>query len=469
MPFYEVFDHTDREFQAALRVIFCIESNGHEAWLVGGCVRDAILGRQIADIDIATSASWEQVEAYAKQAGLTTHRTGIEYGTITVCVPPESDEDDGEGPYTFEVTTYRSEGTYGDGRHPDSVSFCRTVQEDLSRRDFTMNALAWHPERGLVDPYGGADDIEAKVIRAVGDPFERFSEDALRVMRGCRFESQLGFAIESATLQAMREKTHRLTHVAKERILKELDAFVLGDHIRQALLDCVEVISPVLPEIAAIKGFPQNTPYHCYDVLEHTAYTMENVEAALLLRWAALLHDIGKPAAHFTREDGISHFFGHARMGAALTEGICSRLGFPRKLSEQLVTLVAMHDDRLEPAPKPIKRLLVRLNGDEDLFRALCALKRADSLAHAPDFRQRAKSADEALRVFEEMKARNEAWRIKDLAINGDDLIAIGYEQGPVLGAVLNDALEEVVSEQIGNDRDALLSWARKRLIAKTV
>jgi len=468
MPFYEVFDHTDHEFQAALRVVSCIESNGHEAWLVGGCVRDAILGRKISDIDIATSASWEQVESYAQEAGLTTHRTGIPYGTITVCVPSKAENAESKDSYAYEVTTYRSEGTYGDGRHPDSVSFCATIQEDLSRRDFTMNALAWHPIRGLVDPYGGADDIELKVIRAVGNPIERFSEDALRIMRACRFESQLGFTIDSTTLQAMREKKHRLTHVATERIVKELDAFVLGDYIRQALLDCVDVISPILPELAAIKGFPQNTPYHCYDVLEHTAYTMENVETSLLLRWAALLHDIGKPAAHFTREDGISHFFGHAQMGAALTEGICIRLGFPKKFGEQLVTLATMHDDRLEPAPKPIKRVLMRLDGDEDLFRALCALKRADSLAHAPDFRQRAKSANEAIRVFEEMKERNEAWCIKDLAINGDDLIAIGYEQGPKLGAVLNDALEEIVNERIENERGALLSWVQQRLDSKT-
>ena len=465
MPFHEVFDHIGPELQAALRVISCVEANGQEAWLVGGCVRDALLHREIADIDIATSARWEQVEQYAELAGFATHRTGVAYGTITVCVPRD-DADDGVGdgkPYAFEVTTYRTDGSYGDGRHPDSVSFCESIEEDLSRRDFTMNALALHPVRGLVDPFGGANDIEMHIIRAVGNPIERFSEDALRIVRGCRFESQLGFSIEAGTRQAMLEKKHLLTHIAKERIVKELDAFVVGGHVRQALPDCVDVISPILPELAALKGFPQNTPYHCYDVLEHTACTMDNIEASSLLRWAALLHDIGKPAAHFTRDDGISHFFGHARIGAALTEGICARLGFPGRFSEQLVKLVATHDDRLVPAPKPVKRMLMRLDGDEGLFRALIALKRADSLAHAPEYRQRARSADEALRVFEELKAQHEAWCIKDLAIGGDDLIAIGYRQGPEIGAALQDALEEVVSERLANDRDALLAWARRR------
>lgn len=469
MPFSRVFDTAYPELQAALRLVACIESHGHEAWLVGGCVRDALLKRKTADIDIATDASWERVERIAGQAGFTAHRTGIPYGTITICIPrgdydPASADD--EPPFTFEVTTFRTEGAYRDARHPDSVAFCKTIEEDLARRDFTMNALAWHPERGLVDPYGGAHDIEAGVIRAVGNPAERFSEDALRILRGCRFESQLGFSIDPDTFQAMCEKKHLLTRIAKERIVHELDAFVLGASVRRALVDCVDIISPAIPELAALKGFPQNTPYHCYDVLEHTACTMENVDAKPLLRWAALLHDIGKPATHFTREDGISHFFGHARVGAELAEGICKRLGFPRRFGEQVVQLVAMHDDPLAPTPKSIRKVLSRLEGDEGLFRALCALKRADSLAHAPEYRQRGNSAVEALGVFEQMKASGAAWSIKDLAISGDDLLEMGYEQGPAIGEALRKVLAEVIEEELENDRDALLAWARKRLDA---
>ena len=414
------------------------------------------LGRDVHDYDLATTATWDQVEQVFENAGFTVHETGVKHGTVTVVLQGNA----------IEVTTYRTDWGYSDGRHPDNVAFVQTIGEDLARRDFTMNALAWHPVRGLIDPYGGAGDIEAGVIRAVGEPKERFSEDALRILRGCRFESQLGFSIDPATYQAMCEKKHLLMRIAKERIVHELDAFVLGAHVRQALLDCVDIISPVIPELAALKGFPQNTPYHCYDVLEHTACTMENIDAERLLRWAALLHDIGKPATHFTREDGISHFFGHARIGAELAEGVCKRLGFPRRFSEQLVRLVAMHDDPMAPAPKSIRKVLLRLDGDEGLFRALCALKRADSLAHAPEHRQRGSSALEALRIFEELKASNAAWSTKGLAISGDDLLELGYEQGPAIGFALRDALEEVIDEKLENDRDALLKWARERLNA---
>ena len=283
----------------ALALLSILDAAGFEAWAVGGFVRDALLGRACSDIDIACSAMWADTKRVCEQAGLRTHETGVAHGTITVIC----------GDSAFEVTTFRSDGQYKDGRHPDSVSFVSSIEEDLARRDFTINAMAWRPDRGLVDPFGGKADIQLGVIRAVGDPHQRFAEDALRILRACRFSAELGYAVEPCTYQGMLENKGLLSKISAERVTHELQKLVLGPHAGDALLACVDALSAVLPELVAMKGFDQQTPYHIFDVLEHTARVVDGVPPYPLVRWAALFHDMGKPACFFKDENGTGHFY----------------------------------------------------------------------------------------------------------------------------------------------------------------
>ena len=267
----------------ARRVIEVLEAAGFEAWCVGGFVRDSLLGRPVSDIDIACSALWPQTEEACLAAGMRVHRTGEKHGTVTVVCDDAA----------FEVTTFRVDGAYSDARHPDEVRFVRSLKEDLARRDFTINALAYHPLRGLADPFGGLEDARRGIIRTVGDPAQRFGEDALRILRACRFSSQLGFSLDGATYQAMLEGKRGLLRVSSERITAELQKLLLGGNVRDALLQTVDVLSAVLPELVAMKGFDQCTPYHCHDVLEHTARAVAGTPPYPLVRWAALFHDMG--------------------------------------------------------------------------------------------------------------------------------------------------------------------------------
>lgn len=439
-----------RPARAALDVL---ESAGYEAWAVGGFVRDALRGVAGQDVDIATAASWQQAAAAFRARGYAAHETGVAHGTITAIVSGEP----------IEITTYRIDGAYSDSRHPDSVTFVRDIASDLDRRDFTMNAIAYHPARGLCDPHDGAADIEAGLIRAVGDPVRRFDEDALRILRACRFASQLGFTIDAATLNGMRSRASLLSKIASERILKELQGFVCGSHIHDALMGCSDVLAHVIPELAAMKGFDQKTPYHVYDVLEHTAYVMQNTPAYPLVRWAALFHDMGKPRAFFADESGRGHFYGHANISIELARPVMKRLGMPASLASDVLLLVKYHDDVVEPAPKAVKRMLRRLDGRTDLFRAMCDLKRGDALSQAPRCRERVALADELDRVLDAILEADEAFSLKKLAIDGNDLIALGIEPGPALGRLLDEALDAVIDEQVPNDRDALLGFVQTR------
>lgn len=446
--------HTTIELPArASASIEVLERAGFEAWYVGGFVRDSLMGRPSGDIDVATSAPWQEAQAAFEEAGYRTHETGVKHGTITVIV-------DGE---TVEVTTYRIDGPYTDARHPDSVTFVRDIASDLDRRDFTMNAIAYHPRRGLFDPHGGSADIAAKVIRAVGEPKRRFSEDALRILRACRFASQLGFAIEAATLRSMEACAPLLSSIASERISKELQGFVCAPHVHDALMECADVLAHLMPELSAMKGFDQRTPYHVYDVLEHTAYVMQNTPPYPLVRWAALFHDMGKPRAFFAGEDGVGHFYGHAKLSIELARPIMKRLALPSSLIDDVLLLVRYHDDVIEPAPKAVKRMLRRLDGRVDLFRAMCDLKRGDALAQAPQCHGRVALADELDRVLGNILEAQEAFSLKDLAVNGTDLIALGIAPGPEIGRLLEEALEAVIDERVPNEKSSLLAFVQMR------
>lgn len=433
----------------ALEALDALEEAGFESWVVGGYVRDALLDRSSADIDIATQAPWQDVQRVFEAQGHRTHETGTAHGTLTVIV----------GEQALEITTFRSDGAYADARHPMQVSFVRTIAEDLARRDFTMNALAYHPARGLFDPYGGHADLEARVIRAVGDPERRFSEDALRMLRACRFAAELGFAIDPATFEGMLANKGLLPRISTERITHELQRLLLGAHAGSALIATVDVLAAVLPELVAMKGFEQRTPYHIYDVLEHTAHVLDGVPPYPLVRWAALFHDMGKPAAFFTDEEGTGHFYGHAAISVMLARGVMERLALSSAFMTRVLVLVERHDDVIDLTPKAVKRACTRLGGDADLFAALCDLKRGDARGQAPRCIGRVADADELEHILADVLAADEAFSLKKLAIDGCGVIALGVPQGPLVGRALNEALDAVIDERIANEPDALRAF----------
>jgi tRNA nucleotidyltransferase (CCA-adding enzyme) len=449
---------TGENFQAALEIIRVIESSGAEAWFVGGFVRDALLGRACADIDIATSAPWQQVKRAAHEAGMRTAETGTKHGTITVIANAQNETGVTGESVACEVTTFRAEGAYTDCRHPDSVSRAQTIEEDLSRRDFTINSMAWHPARGLCDPHGGMNDLHAGIIRCVGDPNARFAEDALRILRACRFCAQLGFEIDGENLAAMKRNKHLLAHVSTERITHELDCLLMGNAARKAIMQTVDVLAFVLPELAAMKGCPQRTKYHSLDVLEHCAAAVEASPKRRLCRWAALLHDAGKPAAAFLSADGTEHFYGHAHVSGHLAQGVADRLLMSNAFKAQLVTLVKNHDRVIAPSAKSVKRALAALDGNVNLMRDLLALKRADSLAHAPEFSSTA-HVDEVEAELNRILEEKEAFTVKSLDISGTDLIRAGIPQGPAVGSALSAALNATINEEVPNKKQDLLAF----------
>ncbi len=443
----------------ALALLSILDAAGFEAWAVGGFVRDALLGRACSDIDIACSAMWADTKRVCERAGLRTHETGVAHGTITVIC----------GDSAFEVTTFRSDGQYKDGRHPDSVSFVSSIEEDLARRDFTINAMAWRPDRGLVDPFGGKADIELGVIRAVGNPHQRFAEDALRILRACRFSAELGYAVEPCTYQGMLENKGLLSKISAERVTHELQKLVLGPHAGDALLACVDALSAVLPELVAMKGFDQQTPYHIFDVLEHTARVVDGVPPYPLVRWAALFHDMGKPACFFKDENGTGHFYGHAGVSVPIARGIMQRLTFSNTFIDRVLALVRRHDDVVPANPKAVKRMLARLGGDTELFAALCDLKRGDARGQSPKFSgPRIALADDLQRTLEEIIAADEAFTVKSLAINGRDVMRLGVAQGPEIGEALAQLLDAVIDGEVANFAPDLEEYALRNVIGKS-
>ena len=446
----------DEVLDGALVLPFCarialeaLEDEGYESWVVGGYVRDALLGRPCADVDIATAADWRDVKRIFESRGLRTHETGTAHGTLTVIVEEHS----------LEITTFRADGAYADARHPDRVTFVRSIEEDLARRDFTMNALAFHPDRGMLDPYGGVADLETRTIRAVGDPARRFGEDALRILRACRFAAQLGFGIENATFDGMMANKGLLSRISAERVTHELENLLLGDFAGRALNETADVLAAVLPELVAMQGFEQRTPYHIYDVFEHTTHVVDGVPPYPLVRWAALFHDMGKPAAFFTGEDGTGHFYGHAAISVALARGIMARLSFSSAFCARVLKLVERHDDVIDASPKAVKRALARLGGDAELFAALCDLKRGDARGQAPRCAGRVQDADRLEEVLASVLAADEAFTLKKLAIDGRDAMEIGVPQGPMVGLALRAALDAVIDEEVPNDPGALRAF----------
>ncbi|MBQ5886697.1 MAG: HD domain-containing protein [Clostridia bacterium] len=427
-----------------------LEDAGYEAFIVGGCVRDALRGITPKDYDITTSALPEETKSVFRDYRVI--ETGIQHGTVTVMM-------DG---MPLEITTYRTEGTYSDNRHPDSVSFTTSLREDVARRDFTMNAIAYSPVRGLIDYFGGAEDIRGGTIRCVGDPDTRFREDALRMMRGIRFASALGFAIEEKTAAAIRENKERISAVSAERIRVELTKLLCGANVKNVLMNWWDVLGVVIPEILPMHGFDQRTPYHIYDVWEHTAVAVSETPPVTHLRLSALLHDIGKPPSFFTDEKGVGHFYGHPAVSEKMAEEILARLKYDNVTRRRVVTLVREHDRIIEPTETAVKRALSRLT--PEVFFNLLAIKRADNLAQSPNYRDRLETYDRIESMAQDVLERNECISVATLAVNGGDLIALGMKPGKEIGEMLSLLLEQVIRGDLANDRDELLTYVKKKM-----
>lgn len=433
------------------KVINALEQNGYRAYLVGGALRDLILGREVSDFDVATSAPPKETERVF--AGEKVIETGIRHGTVTVLI----------NHLPIEITTFRVDGAYADGRHPDSVTFTSDIREDLSRRDFTMNAIAYSPKEGFVDPFGGEKDIADGVIRCVGDPDMRFREDGLRVMRAVRFASELGFTIEQRTAEAVHGQKAMLDIVSAERIAVELNKTLLGGGAGRVLEEYSDVFCRFIPELEPCIGFDQRNPHHIYDVFTHITHVVDAAPAEKDLRLAALLHDIGKPRCFTLDEKGIGHFYGHAAISAEIARSVLKRLKYDNATIGKVKTLVKYHSYQPEPTEKAVRRALNKL-GEEDFF-DLLDLKRADNKGQAPEYIYRQKDFDELERIAREIIAKDECFSLKDLAVGGKDLIDAGCTQGPDVGKALNELLEQVMDGKLPNEKDSLTEYFKKNIL----
>ena len=433
-------------------VQYCIrtlEAAGFQAYCVGGCVRDALLGLTPNDYDLCTNAVPEQIcQVFAAHDLI---HAGEKHGTIGVILDHQ----------VYEITTFRTEGGYTDSRHPDWVRFVPRVEEDLARRDFTVNAMAYNPRTGVIDPFGGQQDLQQKVLRAVGDPAARFTEDALRILRGVRFAVRFSLTPDKATLQAMNQLRSGLDKIAKERIFEEL-CKLLPCISAKDLLQYSPVLTQVIPELAPSVGFEQHSPHHIYDVFTHTAHVVEAAPKDLSLRWAALLHDTGKPQAFYLDEDGRGHFPSHAKYSAQIAETVLTRLKAPTALRERVVLLIAQHMTQLEPDMRLLRRRLCQ-HGEETV-RQMLALQHADFGSKGTGTAAEEKVFDQIEACLEEILAQNACLGLKDLAVNGKDLMAIGFPADPRLGKCLQQLLEQVLDEQLPNERAALLQAAKEYL-----
>lgn len=431
--------------QGAKIALELLHKAGYEAYLVGGCVRDLIMKIPAHDYDITTNATPEEMKKVF--FGYTIIETGIKHGTITFLYNKEP----------IEITTYRIEGEYKDNRHPETVEFTTKLENDLSRRDFTMNALVYNENEGIIDLFGGQKDIASKTIRAIGVAENRFKEDALRILRAMRFSSQLGFEIEEETKKAMVKCAPLLHNISAERISQELNKLLIGKNVKNVILDCYEILGEILPEIKKMHGFDQCNKYHIYNVLEHTAISVESIDPVAHLRLAMLLHDTGKVYTFTRDENGTGHFYGHNKVSSEIARDFLNKYKYDNFTKERVVQLVKIHDTPIEMDRIFIKKRLNRLG--KDAFFDLLKVKRADNLAQNPKYFWLDK-LNEMENIAREIVEENE-FTLSSLKIDGNDLITLGIK-GKKIGEVLNLLLNEVIEEKIPNEREALLKRATK-------
>ena len=426
-------------------IIGHLNNAGYEAYVVGGCVRDSIMEKTPHDWDICTSATPEVVKS------LFSHTTdyGMKHGTITVFVNKEG----------YEITTFRAETDYSDHRHPDTVEFVTDLNSDLSRRDFTINALAYNNESQLIDVFNGLDDIRNQIIRCVGNADERFKEDALRILRALRFAATLGFDIEDKTSEAIHYNVHLLKYIAEERKRDELMKLLGGNYTTKILLEYSDVIAEVIPEIQLCVGFNQNNRYHCYDVYEHMVHAVEN-GITPIEKFALLIHDIGKPHC-YTEDKKGGHFYGHPAISEEIAKNVVSHLKFDNDSKKTILELVKYHDIEIPITKKSVLKLLNRLGEERAL--QLMDVKLADILAHAPGTQD---ALIEKWKIFNrllgEVLVEEDCFSRKNLAVNGNDIKALGVAEGPEIGQIIQTLMDEITSEQIANEKEVLLNRANE-------
>lgn len=431
--------------QQVNRAIEILRQNGHTAYVVGGAVRDSLMGKDAHDWDIATSAKPEETaEAFGDFRVI---ETGVKHGTVTVIIDGES----------LEITTYRIESGYSDNRHPDSVEFTDMIEDDLSRRDFTVNAIAYSPAAGIADPFGGCDDIRSEIIRCVGEPDRRFGEDALRILRALRFSATLGFEIDKDTSDSIRRNYESLKNISVERIFVELSKLLCGKDAKRILLDYSEVIFFVLPELKPMRGCTQNHERHIFDVWGHTVEAAVNVNAEVPLRLAMLFHDSGKPYVKSTDENGIDHFYQHSKKSREIASEALTRLKVSNKLREHVCNLVEYHDFLPDKISKKTYKKYIGLLGAETV-EELFEIRKADISAQNPKFLSEELEANKkGLELFNEIQQENSCLKISDLAISGKDLKKAGIPPSPEMGRILETLLDEVLEEKTENSKTALL------------
>jgi len=425
---------------------------GFEAGVVGGCNRDAIMGITPHDWDICTSATPIEIQKVFKDFKQLT--VGLKHGTVNIIINNED----------IEITTYRIDGEYSDGRRPDDVSFTRNLIEDLSRRDYTQNAIFYNEFEGIVDPFNGVSDIENKIIRCVGDPNKRLQEDALRILRGIRFASKLGFEIEESTKLAMFKNKDLLKNISTERIAVEFIKMLQGINAMKVLDEFKEIITYIIPEAKPMIGFLQHNPYHIYDVWTHTLVSIYHSKD-LIIKITMFFHDIGKPSCYTMDKEGIGHFHAHADVSFDIANTIFKRMkitnanGITANDIKDVLELIKYHDMMIEPRKKSVRKMLSRLNGNILQFKRLLLVKRADAKAQAPDkLSTSLKEIDTIESILDEVVKENSCTTLKDLAITGNDLISIGIPIGIKIGKILNKLLEDVINEDLPNEKDSLLN-----------
>lgn len=430
------------------KILKTLKSSGYEGFLVGGCVRDSLMGVTPDDYDITTNATPQEMIEVFKDFKV--FQTGLSHGTVTVVVDNVN----------VEVTTYRIDGEYTDNRHPKEVLFTRNIAEDLSRRDFTINAMAYNEQTGLIDLFGGVDDLNKRAIKTVGDPDKRFSEDGLRILRALRFASKLGFEIEECTAKSIIENKHLLQNISKERIFVEFKKLLCGKNVENVLLQFKDVVAEFVPEIKPCFDFNQNTKYHCYDVYTHIVKTVSAIQPDVNLRLAAFFHDIGKPSVYFTDEKGVGHFYGHNKVSSKMTKEILARLKSDNDTKKKVSTLVYIHDREIALTEKSVKRFLSRYS--VELFNDLLKIKVADASAHAKEYRNRDEYIKSLEKILEKISLEDQCFSLKDLKLNGRDLIELGFSPSKEIGDILKKLLSAVIDGRVENEKSKLIDYLRK-------
>ncbi len=435
----------------ALDIINRLQRSGFEAYIVGGCVRDMILGRKPHDWDVCTSATPDEMKRVFSDCNV--YDTGTKHGTLTIRASDGS---------LYEVTTFRVDGAYSDHRRPDTVRFTDDLLEDLSRRDFTMNAMAFSGTKNhLIDPFDGLEDIKAKAIRCVGGADERFNEDALRILRALRFAAVFGFGIEKETSDAIHRNRNLLDHIAAERINAELCKLISGRYALPVLLNYSDVIAQIIPEFSRCIGFDQNNRYHVYTVYEHIMRALDYYKGDdPIVRLTLFFHDIGKPSC-YTEDERGGHFHGHGIVSSEMICEIMKRLRFDNATKDAVTELVLYHDSTIEPTAKTVRRWLNKIGAEQ--FERLLDIRMCDMLAHSPDTQQSHLERNKALRViYQEISANETCFHLKDLAINGRDIMSLGVPQGKKVGEILNKCLGAVLDGEVENNTEALLERAKQ-------